>query len=128
MADPAAEPRQQMIRALEADLIGPFDGNPDSTEHLPLPPSRWYWTGFLASDHARSVDDPETDSEMDAGSDRNEEEGGVGTEREPKQKKTFAASLGLSVLLPAPKARQTLGVRASFATYVAREPQSGEET
>ena len=49
--------RARLLAALEADLVGPFAlGDPNvtaaeahaSSETLPIPPSRWYFTGFLA--------------------------------------------------------------------------------
>jgi hypothetical protein len=45
------EVREQLVKAFQADLIGPFvpDDHPQGgQEILPLPPSRWYLTGFLA--------------------------------------------------------------------------------
>ena len=54
MANSPSELREQLIRALEADLIGPFD--PESGEELlRLPPSRWYLTGFLAPQGGRET-------------------------------------------------------------------------
>jgi hypothetical protein len=52
--------RDQLVRALEADLVGPFDvDNPKAEELLVLPPLRWYLTGFLAPETARAdVDAP----------------------------------------------------------------------
>src|SRR5262249_9678185 len=43
--------RKRLVEALEADLVGPFvpDTHPQGgQEILPLAPSRWYLTGFLA--------------------------------------------------------------------------------
>jgi len=43
--------REHLMNALQADLVGPFlrEGQPGAGEEvLPLPPSRWYLTGFLA--------------------------------------------------------------------------------
>ena len=52
MANTPEEIREKIVRALEADLVGPFD--PESGEEvLPLPPSRWYLTGFLAPQGGR---------------------------------------------------------------------------
>jgi hypothetical protein len=118
---PATTLRERLIAALEADLVGPFDGNPASTEQLPLPPSRWYWAGFLAPDQRREPSEADADSELASGSDLTEEEGGTGVEPQPKQKKTFAASLGISVLLPARARADRISVVASFATYAQRE-------
>lgn len=48
---PEEKVRQNLVNALNADFVGPFisDGLPGGgQEVLPLPPSRWYLTGFLA--------------------------------------------------------------------------------
>ncbi|MBZ0119530.1 MAG: hypothetical protein K8H88_21245, partial [Sandaracinaceae bacterium] len=59
--------REHLVRALEADLVGPFDPAVPA-EVLPLPPSRWYLTGFLAPIAARDPKDPDADDENAAGS------------------------------------------------------------
>ncbi len=114
----AEENRSALVTALEVDLIGPFYAAGSQREEvLPLPPSRWYWAGFLAPEYARDPKDPNSDDEMGAGSDEDEEEGS-GQEQEPKQKKTFAASLGLSVLLPPKTGADRIAVTVRFAEYV----------
>lgn len=121
----AASLRAQLVEALSSDLIGPFDGKPDSSELLELPPSRWYWAGFLASEQAREPPEVEANDEMGAGNDRDDDEAGA-QEPEVKQKKTFAASMGLSVLLPPRKAADAIEVRARFASYACEErPREG---
>src|SRR5436190_1875389 len=45
--------RTHLFRALEADLIGPCTLDPAAVETLPLAPTRWYLTGFLAPQHAQ---------------------------------------------------------------------------
>ena len=45
--------RAALVAALEADLVGPFDPA-SGHEVLPLPPSRWYLTGFLAPQFGRA--------------------------------------------------------------------------
>ena len=67
MADRDAELsiRSRLVEALHADLIGPFvppDHPSGGEEILPLPPSRWYLTGFLAPQGGRApdVDDEES--------------------------------------------------------------------
>lgn len=115
-AQEGADARAQLIEALKTDLMGPFDGQPDSTEVLGLPPSRWYWTGFLASEHAREPVEQEAEDELANAPDVEDDAEGAPA-RETKQRKTFPASLGLSVLLPAGTARDMVTVRARFATY-----------
>lgn len=75
MPAPITYPREHLARALEAELIGPYelpeDEAPDtSDELLRLPPSRWYLTGLLAPMEARDVTDEPTDDELAAGPDR----------------------------------------------------------
>ena len=53
--------RDHLVRALAADLIGPFSA--DGSETLDLPPSRWYLTGFLAPEDGRVVADPTVDED-----------------------------------------------------------------
>jgi hypothetical protein len=48
----ATEDREHLVRALEADLVGPFDPAVPA-EVLLLAPPRWYLTGFLAPVAAR---------------------------------------------------------------------------
>jgi hypothetical protein len=44
----SAQIRQQLVEALELDLIGPgWDNVARRHERLPQPPSIWYTTGFL---------------------------------------------------------------------------------
>ena len=45
----AAEVREEIVRALGLDLIGPWAGHPLADERLPgwVRPSNWYLTGFL---------------------------------------------------------------------------------
>ena len=39
--------RDELIRALRLDLIGPEPGSENESEELPHEPSRWYVGGFL---------------------------------------------------------------------------------
>ena len=121
MASSGQEVRRHLVDALHADAIGPFEGRDaqhTSTEALPLSPSRWYLTGFLAPQADREIGDPTEAEQSESGSDMDEEEGGAGSEPEPKQKKQFPASLGLSVLLP-PGGPTEIEVKLSFGEYFA---------
>jgi hypothetical protein len=112
--------RAAILRALEADLVGPFapDGGTPVDEVLSLPPSRWYLTGFLAPLGDRETRDATADEELAAGSDEDDEDADS-VEPEPKQKKRFPASIGLSVLLPkAPAGKDLARVTVRFAEYV----------
>jgi hypothetical protein len=116
MASSPSDLRASLVRALEADLIGPFD--PETGEEvLSLPPARWYLTGFLAPQGGRDSQDPTEEEELGAEVDHDEEPGGTERETEPKQKNRLPASMGLSVLLPAGPASDTVQVRVSWAEY-----------
>lgn len=124
------EVRDHLVRALEADLVGPFAGWEEAEtaeELLPLPPARWYLTGFLAPQDARDTEDPTSEEEIGALSDEDEEEG-ASAEPEAKQRNFFPASIGMSVLLPAGSAKDRIRARVCFAEYVhdVLEGQDGE--
>ena len=137
---PAARVRDHLVRALEADLVGPFDlDHAGSADVLTLPPSRWYLTGFLApmeSREAAAADDgdsqdpgdPTAEEQMAAGSDDDAEDAEAGAEAEPKQKNRLPASLGLSVLLPA--GAESVLATVSWADYAAEaaEEEAPEES
>lgn len=111
--------RDHLIRALRADLVGPYelDDADGATEYLPLPPSRWYLSGFLATEDARINDDPDADDEGGAGDDVDDgTSAAAAAESATSQRKMFPASMGLSVLLP-PGDGGRLAVRLRFAEY-----------
>ncbi|WP_437947562.1 DISARM system helicase DrmA [Sorangium sp. So ce296] len=112
-------PRDHLVRALHADLVGPYQLDEEAIveqEILDLPPSRHYLTGFLAPEDERSPDDETADDSLGAGPDEPEEENqGGGEEPEDKRPNLWPASLGMSVLVP----RETRAVKATvrFAEY-----------
>ncbi|TKC96504.1 DISARM system helicase DrmA [Polyangium fumosum] len=113
--------RKRLVEALEADLVGPFV--PDThaqggQEILPLAPSRWYLTGFLAPQGGRVPDAEDRDSTDDglaAGSESSAEDAGQ-DEPEPKRPVRFPASMGLSVFLP-PGQGDAVLVDVGYADY-----------
>ena len=112
--------REQLVAALEADLVGPFlpDGiSGGEQEVLPLPPSRWYLTGFLAPQggQAPDADDKFSEGELAAGSQTQSEDAGT-DDPEPKRPVRFPASMGLSVFLP-PGKDDSLDVEVRYANY-----------
>ncbi|HQY63614.1 MAG TPA: DISARM system helicase DrmA [Polyangiaceae bacterium] len=118
-----ADVRAFVLRALEADLVGPFRG-PGSPEPelLPLPPSRFYLTGFLVPKGARASEEPE-DDDLDGQAD--EEDSGdaeAGSEAPPKQRQFLPSSCGMSFLLPEGPDSDTLEVSLSWAEYTSGEP------
>lgn len=119
--------RTQLLDALEAELVGPFyreDCGGPTDERLPLPPSRWYLTGFLAPQSDPDTYDPTSEEELGAGPDEDEEIS-AGDEPEPKQKHRFQSSMGLSVLLPPPMGgKETIEVSLELAEYVAESRET----
>ncbi len=127
-------PRDHLVRALEADLIGPFrrglrgpngEDGLDATEELDLPPSRWYLTGFLAPEAGREEEEEATE-DLGAGDDESEEVTG-GTAPDPKKKSFLPASIGLTVFVP--RGVEQLDVTVRYATYdkVDEEPPRKEK-
>ncbi len=119
----SAAVRTHLVDALHADLVGPFDGDPNSTEVLRLAPSRFYLTGFLAPSGARDAGDPTDDEDYASGSDTDDEEPGEAVQ-EPKVPKLLPASIGMSVLLP-PGEGDAAQVTLHYAEYL---PGTADET
>ena len=114
------EIRAELVRALEADLVGPFVPDTQALggqEVLGLPPSRWYLTGFLAPQGGRApdVEDPDSQGELALGDEVQAEDAGV-TEPEPKREVRFPASMGVSVFLP-PGEGDFIEVSVRYADY-----------
>jgi hypothetical protein len=110
--------RTHLTRALYADLVGPHQGakvHSTSTEILPTRPSSWYLTGFLVPDKDRVIE-PDVLEGLGTGDDIQTEESSA-EEHEPKQKKLFPASMGMSVLLP--EEARAVTAQVSFAQYFA---------
>lgn len=112
--------RAALVAALEADLVGPFDPA-SGHEVLPLPPSRWYLTGFLAPQFGRApeADDPDADDELAIGGESQAEDAGS-ADPEPKRRQHFPASMGLSVFLPAARGGSSgdaIDVDVAYADY-----------
>lgn len=113
MPQDSAAVREHIVRALHADLIGPFaldapDDAPQAREELPLPPTRWYLTGFLVPESDAEEEGPQ-DDEMDAG-DAEDDEDSTTEKPDPTPKRRLPASLGISVLLPPGSASETIAV------------------
>lgn len=109
------EIRDHLIRALEADLIGPM--NPErSDEVLPQRPSRWYLTGFLVPRGAPSVQasDPLADEALSSGLESGRDDD-LGDAPSVKAQPFFPSSIGLSVIVP-PEVSQ-LEVWATWGEY-----------
>ncbi|MFO0590340.1 MAG: DISARM system helicase DrmA [Polyangiaceae bacterium] len=120
-------PRDHLVRALRADLVGPYhlDEDPGAPEEtLDLSPSHHYLTGFLAPEEEREPDDEGADDQLGVGDDETEEETS-GQEPDNKRKQLWPASLGMSLLLP--KEAREVNVTVRFAEYFLHiEKQEGK--
>lgn len=118
--------RSALVNALHADLIGPFlsSGPGAGEEVLPLAPSRWYLTGFLAPQAGRVPDADDEDSQdgLEAGDESKAEDAG-NSEPDTKRRQHFPASMGLSAFLPpgSVDGSDHLEVTVSWADYVLEE-------
>jgi hypothetical protein len=119
------EVRENLLDALQVDLIGPSGPLGDHREVLPQAPSRWYLTGFLVPTDADEDQryDPNSDDEVDqapavATVDENQ------TPEQAAGKRSYLpSSLGLSVLVPSGK--QALQVIVRYGEYLRIEPEEG---
>ena len=100
----STEVREEIVRALGLDLVGPWAGHPLADERLPgwVRPSNWYLTGFLVPrgapaeqrGDADADDEPEVAESAGLGDDSAED-------RRAAKKGFFPSSLGLSFLVDA---------------------------
>ena len=115
----SADVRARLTHALRLDLIGPEADEPQADELLPIPPSRFYLTGFLAPLNApasqKADDDEQGELELAAASGGAEDDDS--TPDPPTAKRgQFPSSIGVSVLVPSGVA--TLKVLARWGDYV----------
>lgn len=97
------EVRQELVDALQLDLIGPTGPLGDHKEVLPQTPSRWYLTGFLvptdASEDQRS--DPTANDELDQAAEPVSIDDSETPEKTAARRSYLPSSMGVSVLVPA---------------------------
>jgi len=118
----SADVRARISHALRLDLIGPEPDEPQVSEVLSAPPSRWYLTGFLAPWSAPATQKQDSDDQgelemTEAGAQGDEDN----TTAEPPaaRRGQFPSSLGVSILLPSDAS--TLRVTARWGEYEPRE-------
>src|SRR5687768_16636133 len=114
----SADVRARLTHALRLDLIGPEPDEPQASEVLPISPSRFYLTGFLAPLNApvsqKADDDEQGELELAAASGGAEDDDS--TPEPPAAKRgVFPSSIGVSVLVP--PTVKTLKVFARWGDY-----------
>ncbi len=138
----SSEVRDELIRALRLDLIGPEPGSAHEREELPHEPSRWYVGGFLVPFEAPEEQkvDPTGQEELFAAGEENGADDADVPERASARKAFLPSSVGLSVLvasgtavleaevtwgdyrLPGAEGEEGVAARAGEATW-RREPR-----
>jgi hypothetical protein len=120
------EVRQELVNALQLDLVGPEKGSELEEEVLPQAPSRWYLTGFLVPSEATAEQRAEETSGEKV--DQMDERGGSddATSPEPASAKRafYPSSMGMSLLVR-PETHE-LTVRVAWGDY-RRQSETGEE-
>lgn len=117
--------REQLVEALELDLVGPWYGHPFAEEELPgwIRPSTWYLTGFLIPSgtpaEQRADDDEDDDLEEVPPSEGLAEESSE--DRKAAKKGFFPSSLGLSFLVP--RDARSLAATIRWGDYRPIEPE-----
>ena len=108
MRQSSAEVREDLVRALRLDLVGPcpIQHGRDAeyeNERLPMAPSKWYLSGFLVPRAApdEQKEDDSSQEELDLGGDADSEGDEDATpDKAPARRVPFPSSIGLSVLIP----------------------------
>src|SRR2546426_8717269 len=126
----SAQVRDDLVRALRLDLVGPVPTHhpadaPLAAERLPMSPSRWYLTGFLvphaAPEEQRS--DEASQEELDLAGDADAEgDEDRAPDKAAARRVLFPSSLGVSVLIP--EGVEALEVVGSWGDYVRETPSA----
>lgn len=120
----SSEVRDELIRALRLDLIGPEPGDTHEREELPHEPSRWYVGGFLVPFEAPEEQkvDPTGQEELFAAGEENGADDADVPERASARKVFLPSSVGLSILV----AKGTSGLEAEVTWGDYRLPEAEE--
>jgi hypothetical protein len=118
--------RNELVEALQLDLVGPSNDHAFARELLPDAPSRWYLTGFLVPSDAplEQRTDETSDDEIDSAGEGDATDDDAPPDRGAARKKFLPSSMGLSVLLD-PEVRE-LEVTVCWGDY--QFEGSAEET
>src|SRR5260370_12444257 len=121
----SAEIRDGVVEAREVDLIGPEPGRQHENETLPIPPSRWYLTGYLVPFMAPESQRREVtaDDELDLIGATGGTDDDAPPERASARKVFFPSSIGLSVLVPIET--KSLRVTAQWGDYKLLQESNG---
>jgi hypothetical protein len=123
----SVEVREGLVDALELDLLGPEPGSKHESETLPMPPSRWYLTGYLVPFMAPESQRLEVtaDDELDLIGTTGGTDDDAAPERASARKVFLPSSIGLSVLVSAET--KSLHVTAQWGDYKLLEDARGSK-
>jgi len=125
----AIEVREQLIEALELDLVGPGLGLGDPEEMLRVfeRPSSWYLTGFLiptrTPEEAAGEDDIDADNELEEPQEQESGPEEEASDRGAAKKRYFPSSIGLSTLVSAGTGALSVTLRWGDYALVEREEE-----
>lgn len=121
----AADIRNELVDALELDLVGPCDRLGLQDEVLRQPPSLWYLTGFLVPVEAGDAqkEDADAEDETDELNDSHGTDDAAIPEAVTARKARFPSSIGMSVLLSSTAV--DLIATVSWGDYVAFDDEEG---
>lgn len=124
----SAEVRDELIRALRLDLIGPEPGSEHEREELPHEPSRWYVGGFLVPFEAPEEQkvDPTGQEELFAAGEENGADDADVPERASARKVFLPSSVGLSVLVAV--GTSSLEAEVTWGDYRIPKGEGAEES
>ncbi len=118
-----SEVRTRLTHALALDLVGPEPDDPQVSETLNVPPSRWYLTGFLVPLSApvrQKQDENDTQGELGFSEPATAADEDDNKDEPPGARRGhFPSSIGISVLVPADATE--LRVTARWGDYTPRE-------
>ncbi len=122
----SAEVRDELVRALRLDLIGPEPGSEHEREELPHEPSRWYVGGFLVPFEAPEEQkvDPTGQEELFAAGEENGADDADVPERASARKVFLPSSVGLSLLVA--KGADALEAEVTWGDYRLPKAEEGE--
>ena len=128
-ATTSLEVREQLVRALRLDLIGPRKDDEFAEESLPgwVRPTNWYLTGFLAPSGTPEQQAADADEEDDLG--ETPDNAGLpeesGDDGRAAKKGYFPSSMGISFLVS--RAVRSVSVSVTWGDYVHEESDAEDE-
>ncbi len=127
----ALDVRQELVEALELDLVGPGGDHSLAAEFLPgwTRPSNWYLTGFLVPSGSPPEDrsDPDEQDDLGVAAETAGPPEESAEERRAAKRGFFPSSIGLSFLVPPGARSLEVAVRWGDYAHHAEEPAASPD-